>query len=363
MNQTPAQPAAQKFEPVEESKKKSARSDRVDWTPEQDTLLDSLAARFKGQNWAQVCLLMRNQFGDRGYTPKRCRTRWRNCVNPDINKGKLRASEELLVLVQHSIHKNDWAKISKSLPHRNVNVLRNNFYGVMRRVARRASIGKKCAKDIRPLYFLQTLYAAMFLLDLLDMPTPSPKNPVVPLYVFQRVLESKVTREACVEYAEGVRTKFLEQYARFPGIKELAKSCYLSLTTQFFPRFASVARDQVKHDTELTDSLILDMIEKAASLGAATKPVSPASSTFIKPLLAPATPTYIVLNTGPTNTTSMMMNSPPTMYSMSQYYSSYFQGYSATGPGYPLVFMPSQPMIRPQQQPPTEMFWPPLQFK
>ena len=261
-------------ESIEETKKRSGakvatlpQPARVEWTPMQDNFLDSLAQKLKGQNWNEVSRVMCQKFADPGYTPKRCRTRWRNCINPNISKGCLRDAEELLIIIHHSAHKNDWSSTAKKLPYRNANVLRNNFYGVMRRVVHRAALKRMMTKEVKPLYFVQTLYAIMFALELLKLTNAPPqKNIIVPVYVYKRVINSGVTQELCLNYLEMVKVKLLAEHPSRRELQALHDYTYQMMSTQFFERLIAVVKQNVEYDSIISDEYMLDMIERAISL-------------------------------------------------------------------------------------------------
>ncbi|CAM0145041.1 unnamed protein product [Urochloa decumbens] len=93
---------------------------RGPWTVEEDLLLVNYIAAHGEGRWNALarCAGLRR-------TGKSCRLRWLNYLRPDLRRGNITASEQLMILELHSRWGNRWSKIAQHLPGRTDNEIKN----------------------------------------------------------------------------------------------------------------------------------------------------------------------------------------------------------------------------------------------
>lgn len=106
------------------------------WAEEEDELLLRLILRNEANpNWGFIA-------GEiTGRTPKQCRERWFNHLDPRVKKGEWTAEEDKLIWEQHELLGNRWSAISKLLHGRTENAVKIRWKSLDRK--RRASISDK----------------------------------------------------------------------------------------------------------------------------------------------------------------------------------------------------------------------------
>ncbi|KAJ3430804.1 myb DNA-binding domain superfamily protein-related [Anaeramoeba flamelloides] len=90
------------------------------WSMEEDLLLTNAVKKYKS-SWPKIALVVE------GRTPKQCRERWKNQLDPSIDHGPWRTDENEILIAKHKIYGNKWSKIKEFLPGRPDNVIKNRW--------------------------------------------------------------------------------------------------------------------------------------------------------------------------------------------------------------------------------------------
>lgn len=96
------------------------------WTAEEDAILREKRA-FYGRKWAKIAAHLPGRQG------KQCRERFVNHLDPELKKGEWTDDEEAILIAMHEQYGNRWANISKNLPGRSDNDVKNHWYSTIQR--------------------------------------------------------------------------------------------------------------------------------------------------------------------------------------------------------------------------------------
>lgn len=98
------------------------------WTRQEDETIINFVKEHGCKNWTKLSNLLPGRIG------KQCRERWRNHLDPTINHSNWTTEEDLLLLKLHEQYGNQWVKISKALPGRSENSIKNRWNSTLKKV-------------------------------------------------------------------------------------------------------------------------------------------------------------------------------------------------------------------------------------
>lgn len=97
------------------------------WTREEDEIIIRFVREFGCKNWTRLAGLLKGRLG------KQCRERWRNHLDPSINHANWNNEEDQRLIALHRQYGNSWVKISKLMPGRSDNQIKNRWNSIRKK--------------------------------------------------------------------------------------------------------------------------------------------------------------------------------------------------------------------------------------
>ncbi|KAI4320648.1 hypothetical protein MLD38_034105 [Melastoma candidum] len=139
------------------------------WNASEDNRLATLVKIYGDKKWSHIAKLMGGRAG------KQCRERWNNHLKPNIKKNAWTKEEERILVTAHVMMGNKWAEMSKFIPGRSENSIKNHWYATKRRLLSSSSSSsmRKPSTDHSEPSSLEAYIGSLH-------PHPPKENPLVP---------------------------------------------------------------------------------------------------------------------------------------------------------------------------------------
>lgn len=97
------------------------------WTRQEDEIIIEFVKKHGFKNWTKLAQILPGRIG------KQCRERWRNHLDPGVNKEPWTPEEDDNLMILHEQYGNQWVKISQLMPGRSDNAIKNRWNSTIKK--------------------------------------------------------------------------------------------------------------------------------------------------------------------------------------------------------------------------------------
>ncbi|OMJ80677.1 hypothetical protein SteCoe_19012 [Stentor coeruleus] len=118
------------------------------WKAKEDAVLKRLTSKYKAKNWKKIARELTKEI-KKERSGKQCRERYINHLATKKLSPTWTEKEIKLLFQYHSVYGNRWSIISKFIPCKSKNSIKNFYHSTLRRNLRRFNFGKSLEHQIR----------------------------------------------------------------------------------------------------------------------------------------------------------------------------------------------------------------------
>lgn len=124
----------QKFVPI--VKPPTLNGAKTNWTEAEDSVLKDLVLYKGSTKWTKIAEKLNETLynGEHIRSAKHCRERWINSIDPGLKCTEWAPDEDHIIISSHKLLGNKWSAISKLIPGRTENQVKNRWRCIQRKV-------------------------------------------------------------------------------------------------------------------------------------------------------------------------------------------------------------------------------------
>jgi len=213
---------------------KTKSKQREVWTDKENKLLGKLVQDKGEKSWSDIAALLNAQCGEKK-SGKQCRERYRNYVNPTIEKSEWKPNEKLLFIILHQVCGNQWTTIAKHLNSRSNVAVKNYFYSIIRKATKLIKdkiVPLSCIRKPEKFYLI---YSVLNSIKMSYLPDVGNMNKLSKSSCKERIVLSIVNeRKLTVETVERYQDQMIEDFRKAHNGGELPVTISVSLNEFIF---------------------------------------------------------------------------------------------------------------------------------